>query len=331
MTSRRKSREIPSLVSFIKTKWPNMLRLAGFLLVVYLIGLAIVARQVRAETSEMMLGVGAEMMRFANPEYQDEPRTLLLNGQRLGFASGHSTEHTVADVLDFFEGRCAEHSLFFADVPELLASASIDAPDTGMWSGTLREGGDGAGYVACFDTGEVGGVEGVLHRLEAFTDSGNLAELGGLRYAYASRTAEGTHFIVFYTDESLNIYDMFPATGDAPGMDVPGLPRPRAARRMLSAYEADDPHVMGIYTSTSMLAEDMQTWYRAELPRQGWSLVDPSDEDIEDHISHWSAQNQVGARGRRFMLAEKDGRQVMLLFADDSEGHQGVATVLSTR
>lgn len=331
MTMRRKPQETPSLASFVRTKWPNMLRLAGFLLVVYLVGLAWVARQVRAETSELMLGVGAEMMRFANPEFQDEPRTLLLNGQRLGFASGHSSEHTVTQVLDFFEARCAEHSAFFADVPELLRNGSIGAPESSMWSGTLREGGERAGYVACFDTGEVDGVRGLLHRLELATDSGNLAELGGLRYAYASETDEGTHFIVFYTDEQLNVYQMFPATGDAPGIDVPGLPRPAAARRMLSAYEAADPHVISMYTSTRMRAADFQSWYRRELPRQGWTLVDPDVEAIAYHSSRWSPRDQERVRADRFMLAEKSGQQVMLIFADDERGEQGVATVLTTR
>jgi hypothetical protein len=106
MTMRRTRTERVSAWGRLRAVLPNLLRLSAFLLAVYVVAAVAVARHVRAETNEIMMGVGAQMMAYAEADAQDAPRTLHLNGQRLLFGSGHATGRRVAEVLDFFEARC---------------------------------------------------------------------------------------------------------------------------------------------------------------------------------------------------------------------------------
>lgn len=334
MTTRRKSPEKRSVAARFRAMLPNLMRLGMFLLAVYVAAMAVVARQVRAETNEIMMGVGAQMMTYADADVQDAPRTLFVNGQRLAFGSGHSDDHDVGEVLDFFEARCRQRDGRLVDhVRELAQEREIAAPDTSMLDGTLREDSARGGYVACFDVGEEReGVEGLLSRLTAFTNSGNLADLGGLRYVYARRTDEGgTHFLVFHTDDRLNIYEMFPATGDAPGIDAEDVPRPAHVRRLLSAYEDGDPHAVSMYTSTIRDAAELQAWYQDELPRAGWRLFEPSDAQLDRFTAHWETRDREALRDARAIHAEMGDRQVMLVLTDDRPSHQSVVTVMTTR
>lgn len=313
---------------------PNLARLFAFLLAVYAVAMVVVARQVRAETDEILLGVGAQMMTYADADAQDAPRTLRLNGQRLLFASGHARDRSVREVLDFFEGRCRSRDGRLVDhVAELATAGGIEAPDTSMLDGTLREETRRGGFVACFDVGEGReGVEGLLARLTAFAESGNLARMGGLRYAYARPTEDGgTHFLVFHTDDELNVYEMFPASGDAPGVDVEGLPRPPGVRRLMSAWEEGDPHSISMYTSTTRDADQLRAWYRRALPEGGFRLVEPSEAQRDRFTRHWEPHDRRILRDADAIHAEQGDRHVMLVFTDDEPSGQAVVTVLTAR
>lgn len=313
---------------------PNLARLFAFLLAVYAVGMVVVARQVRAETDEILLGVGAQMMAYAEADAQDAPRTLRLNGQRLLFGSGHTRDHSVGEVLDFFEGRCRSRDGRLVDqLGELAAARQIEAPDTSMMDATLREETGRGGFVACFDVGEEReGIEGLVARLQAFADTGNLARMGGLRYAYARPTEDGgTHFLVFHTDEELNVYEMFPATGDAPGVDVEDLPRPANVRRLMSAWEEGDPHSLSMYTSTTRSADELRTWYSRELPGSGWELVEPSEAQRERFTRHWEEDDRRILQDADAIHAELGDRHVMLVFTDDEPSGQAVVTLLTSR
>lgn len=334
MTIRRKPQAKIPLATRVRAILPNLLRLGLFLLALYVVGMVVVARQVRAETNEIMMGVGAQMMQYAEADSQDAPRTLFLNGQQLAFGSGHTNEHDVDDVLDFFEARCEGRDGRLVDqVRELAHAREITPPDTSMLDGTLRESTPRGGYVACFDVGEErDGVEALLGRLTAFTNSGNLAELGGLRYVYARPTEDGgTHFLVFHTDDRLNIYEMFPATGDAPGVDAEGLPRPANVRRLMSAWEEGDPHAITMYTSTTRAAGELESWYQDELPRAGWRLFEPTDAQLDRFTQHWEPAQRDAVREARAIHAEMGDRQVMLVLTEDQPSHQSVVTVMTTR
>jgi hypothetical protein len=175
------------------------------------------------------------------------------------------------------------------------------------------------------------GVEGLLARLTAFAESGDLARVGGLRYVYARATDEGTHFLVFHTDESLNIYEMFPQTGDAPGRDVPGLPRPEGARRFMSAWEEGDPHAITMYATTRQSADELRGWYREALPGAGWTLYEPTEAQLERFTQHWSEADRRGVRDARALHAEHGDQHVMVVLADDRGSGQAVATLLTSR
>lgn len=334
MTTRRKSPEKITLRERARRAAPKLLRLGLFLTALYAVGAVIVARRVRAEANEIMMGVGAQMMQYADADRQGEPRTLYLNGQRLAFGSGWARERSVDEVLDFFEARCRARDGRLADqLQELARARDIEAPDSTPFDGTLRDSSAHGGYVACFDVGEERqGVEGLLARLEGFANTGDLANLGGLRYVYAREMDEGgTHFVVFHTDDRLNVYEMFPRTGDAPGVDAEDVPRPANVRRLMSAWEEGDPHAMTMYTSTTRSSEELQAWYRQELPHAGWELVDPTEAQVDRLTRGWDEDDRRGAREARAIHAERGDRHVTIVLADDEPSHQGVVTVLTTR
>ncbi len=336
MTARRSEREAKQAKPrrSLRSYWPNLLRLSGFLLVVYAVGTALVARHVRAEASEMMMGLGGQMMQYASADMQDEPRALYVNGQHIGFGSGHARERSVTEVLDFFEARCRQRDGRFVEAIGDLASATeIGTPDWSLIDGTMRESDETGGYVACFDMGaEAVGPQGLLTRLSSFLDSGDLSDVGGLRYVYARPMSEGgTHFLVFHADDHLNVYEMFPATGDAPGVDVRGVPRPDGTRRLLSAWEEGDSHAVTIYTADGRGPEDLREWYRTEMRAASWEIVEPSDAEFERFTSDWDPRDRDIARESLSIHAEQGQRHVMLLFAEESQSRAGVVTVLSLR
>lgn len=66
--------------------------------------------------------------------------------------------------------------------------------------GTQRAGDDDEGVVLCLVSSESSGRE-LASALEAFTRTQDLGALGKMRYAYAKKTASGTHVLAAWTDE----------------------------------------------------------------------------------------------------------------------------------
>ncbi|MCA9610067.1 MAG: hypothetical protein KC619_30935, partial [Myxococcales bacterium] len=60
----------------------------------------------RAQISDNLFGLGAQMMAYEHATHQDAPRDLVVNGQTLHLSSGTTTRSAI-DVLDYFEARCA--------------------------------------------------------------------------------------------------------------------------------------------------------------------------------------------------------------------------------
>lgn len=70
----------------------------------------------------------------------------------------------------------------------------------------------------------------------------------GLRYVFARASASGgSHVIVAWTEGRLELGALFPASGDAAGSDLDGLPRPRAALRLLSAGVPNRGYALAAY------------------------------------------------------------------------------------
>jgi len=273
------------------------LRLGCFLTAVCLSAMALALRSARADVTEVFWGLGSQFMAF--PGAHDEgARQLQLNGVRLSFRT-QAVEASLADVLDHYETVCG----------------------TAIATQTARN--DLAGYVACLDMGDTPQDLGALvNSFVSFSETGNLLEVGVPRYVLARRVASRSGDRVFlftmWADSAFDLYRMLPrADGDAAGRDLVGVPRPPGSQRILSAWEARQPSGVLVYRVAAKSAEELESFYRAELSKTGWSVIEPDP----------SASLRVD--GIHMLSAEKDNRLVTIL-CRSGEGSQTVLTILAS-
>jgi len=272
----------------------------------------------RAQMDETFFGLGEHMMLYEYAAHQDAPRDLVINGQTIKLSSG-TTTRSMGEVLDFFEARCADSdgeialqmAQLAADHPEVTDEvAPSDLP-------TLREQGARTGYVACFDMGDASiEVTEVLRRIRAYNRTGDVAEIGDMRYVFAERTEQGAHFVALWTEGEFNVRRMFPAEGDAPGLDVEGVTRPPRSRRMLTGFERGQPHSMTVYHSRLDEA-GLESFYRRELVEHGWTLM-ARPEDLPTDTPPT-------------LIAERDDRMVTLVFLPNEQEGGASAAVFDAR
>jgi hypothetical protein len=296
---------------------PNVLRLVAFCTFVSLVVAAFTVRAVAGNLREGMLSLGHEMMRYTDRAAMGPARTLSLNGAAVDFATG-STQDTVEHVLGVYERRCASHD---GSVAQQIADLAGTSPRAGEFArqhglSTMRAGDDRQGFVACLDLGDARvAPEEILRRVRSFVASGDVADVGRMRYLYAERANNGrTRFIAFWADGEVNVRRMFPAAGDAPGADVPSVPRGPGLRRLLSAYEVGQNYAMEIYAGRAPRPQ-LEAFYRDAMPRNGWSPIPMRGGAPDLH-------------GQTMLTYEKGATTVSLVFDSARDGTASV-TVLA--
>ncbi len=273
------------------------LRLGFFLTVVCVSATALVLRSARADGTEVLWGVGSQIMAFPAAQHEGV-RHLQLNGVRLSFRT-QTVDASLADVLGHYEAIC------------------------GTSIATLTARNDHAGYVACLDMGDARqGLSALVNRLVSFSDTGDLREVGVPRYALArhvtSRSGDQVFLLTMWADSAFDLYRMLPRAGaDAPGHDLVGVPRPPGSQRILSAWEARQPSGILVYRVDAKSAEELESFYRAELPRSGWTIIERNPSE------------SVRVDGTRMLSAEKDNRLVTVL-CRSGEASQTVLTILAS-
>jgi hypothetical protein len=223
------------------------------------------------------------MMRYDQARAQDAPRQLVVNGQTIHLSSGNAAR-SLTTVLDFFEARCADVDGAIVEqteaaIREYGRPASVPAGDT---SPVLRDERVGRGFVACLDLGaqSLSPTE-IAARLRRYNASGDVHDIGDVRYVFAEGDARSTHFVAMWSEGSFNLRQMVPADGgDAPGTDPADAPRPAGARRALHAFERGQSESITVYWSERTDSE-LEEHYRSSLPRHGWSLVEHPDRDLD--------------------------------------------------
>ena len=202
--------------------------LASALMALSLLGLCGLAQQARAELRERTLALVPQLAGFA--ELIGRETTLELNGHLLHLST-LTTERDAASMLARFAQLCADGARL--SPAELRAAPSLHAGDpVGMLRERLPDGGAVAGCLASAGVGNAS----LLARLAAYRASGDAAELGQLRFVLVRPTpAGGSHVLLAWSHGPLRAAAMFPERGDAAGSDFVGLPRPHAARRVISA------------------------------------------------------------------------------------------------
>ncbi len=252
----------------------KLLRLGVYCAVVSL-GLGLVAaRSVYGDVKASALSIGHELGKMGDV---GTGRPLRLNGEIIHV--GTTTEDLpVATVLDRAEAGCASTSAGIAgEIASLPESLRKRIPAGTRASGVLREDHGDRGVVACLvrDDGMVStGMKESVARLAAMMSTGDLGQVGKLRYVFAESTATGrTHVVAAWTDGPFNLYAMLPEAGhDAPGSDPADAPRPPGAQRILSADIDGVPYGVRLY-ETARSPSDVIAVYDAEMPSRGWERL----------------------------------------------------------
>lgn len=281
------------------------LRLALFLVCCQVVFTLMLARHVNAQVKNLMLTVGSQLMQLGEPGAARPPRTLMLNGTELRLRVQTARNRKLGEVLDTFERRCRERSGRFH---ELLTERSVELtqPQRELLDGVIRADAGRAGMVACLDVGEARlGVGELLERVHRFLRSGDVSDIGYVRYVRAEQDGADVFLVMFWNDGPFNIRRMFPTSGDAPGVDIPGLPRPPKSRRVLSAWEEGEGPALNLYEVEGMSADASDRHYRATLAEQGWHALNPESS---------------GTRKTRGLMVMRGGLTAVLASSDTERG-----------
>lgn len=260
----------------------------------------------RAQLDGTMMGLGSRIMKlpgFPAPEV----RTVRLNGLDVSLRTG-VVDAPLDEVLGHYRSACA-------------TPAAGDYGDVIAALGTRSRSTQHDGYVACVDTG-AGDLATLVKRLSRFSSSWDLADIGALRYVYATRADEQpkrrTFVLTMWAEGALALRDFLPlGRSDAGGSDPFDVPRPPDSQRILSATEMSAPSGVYIYLARGAVPAELAGGYRAALRAQGWRILERhSGESLE-------------IDGIRILHAEKDGRTLSVLTHAKSQSTTVVTLLVS--
>ncbi|MGB5372507.1 MAG: hypothetical protein WBM75_07645 [Polyangiales bacterium] len=256
-----------------------LFRLGLFLQLLVVLAFAVLLCSANADVVPFFPGSEAETMSY--PGAPPEPRRVLhLNGVRVSFRT-QTVAASLDEVLLHYESLCTGGN---AGLAERLSMQSVRSKDVGQ--------------VACLDMGDTPrDLHSLVDRFLRFSETGDLGELGGLRYMHARRVSDmpggQTFVLTVWADSAFNLFRMLPADGsDAQGGDVAAVPRPRGSQRVLSAWEAGSPSGVVVYRVPDASAAELVSFYRSELSANGWTIIErhPSQSIVIDDIRTISAE-----------------------------------------
>jgi hypothetical protein len=259
------------------------MRLATYLMVVGLVIGGIGVRKAIGEGKQLAMSLGEDLAQLASDGRIAPFTKLRINGQPVQISSA-TTDLDYQVVLNRFEADCNAHAdgmnAAFANLTAALAAPATPSGSPGV--GTFKQIRQSTGVVVCFAEGGPVDNAALLARLSKFAKSGDLGDLGALRYVTATKTPAGkTHVIGVWTDGSFNVKEAFPTTGDAPGTDVETTVRPRDARRTLSAAAEGAPYGVRNYVTRHTVSEVLAQ-FDADLPLSGWKAIPQISEGVSD-------------------------------------------------
>jgi hypothetical protein len=225
-------------------------------------------RSVRAELGQRALDWSKLVLDLPASWVSVSPRTVVLNGARVRITTGHS-ELSLGALLDRLQASCRARS----SIQDEQLAIGVVGTLSGLLSGVLRIERERDGVVACLALGdEPLDYKGVLARLRRFGQTTDLASVGAVHMARVEARDDGSFFVVASSEGALPLDQLFPSAGDAPGLDVPNLGRPQAARRILSVWQENGEPMLSIYESARPLGTSFDG-YVARIERMGAELL----------------------------------------------------------
>jgi hypothetical protein len=256
------------------SKVARWLRLGSYLCLIVVGSVWWLAHQAHAEVAERALQVGHELQRIHPAKAGITP--MRINGQLLSLSS-LVVPHPVAEVLDRFSARCGRDSAGVEEELQTLQQkgAKLPAELSPSVFGVFRSDDDEReGTAACFARSGAGGLQRLAGAMTRAAESGDLAELGQLRYVFARRAQDPnhTHVISVWSQGPLRVAEMFPENGDVPGSDIMPNVRPPAAQRVLASEALNAPYQLALYESSAR-PDQVLTSYDGQLKKHGYAAV----------------------------------------------------------
>src|SRR5262249_52756347 len=154
-------------------------------------------RSANAVTAEALFGFGNELMQWTKVHAYGGPRTLSVNGIQLHLLT-ISTPLSVSDTVEHLRDVCKQRGGI--RVPEKLVRSkhANGIPIPPLVDGTFRRVGEHEGVLTCLDTGGPVDVETLAQRLGRVADTGDLSQLGELRYLLARREGDTTTALILW-------------------------------------------------------------------------------------------------------------------------------------
>jgi hypothetical protein len=234
-----------------------------------------------AEIKDSSFALGRELLNLGPALGAAHP--VRINGSTV-YAGGHHVKLGLVEVLDQVEKDCEEHGLTLQDdIDKLPARYKKRIPEdvrTSKKVALVREQRDHEGAIACLAVPpDTRGLRKLAARFEAFMTSGDLSEVGKLRYVFARSDTQigGTNVVSVWSDGPLNLWQMVEPQGDAPGSDLTDFPRPPHSVRVLSAaLEGTSYGVRSYLTNDS--PDKLLSYYDGQLKTEGWKPALPNNQ-----------------------------------------------------
>lgn len=236
------------------------------------------ARPARASVFESLPEIMAQhqMPRAPGDVGQEKPRQVVLNGFPLQVATGR-TEQRVKQVLDYYQER----------YPGGVLKDMVGKPVA------VRREGEETGTMMIVD------VKERARAMEVMNGQRTLSTAGPLRMVYARRSGLYTDYLLAWSERPMPPGVLQPVTsGDAPGEDLPQVPRPPGGLRAFSFAEPKAGYRLAMYKLAQGPDEALQKAGEA-LQRAGWA----KDETFE---------RSARKRGRLVARFTREGRDVVV-------------------
>lgn len=245
------------------------------------------AREAEALVFETRLrgiaGVARYLSGFAKA---GETRTGLLNGNRVRYRVC-TTNDSIEELLDHYSETYRCEPPVPTDQWAVADALARDLAQHGAEPGnTFRLATERMGLFAAIDVGPSWPAD-MRERVRRYLTTGLVEELGKAKVVVAMRPdrAKRTTFLTFWPDRGFNVRNLeIPSDGsDAPGRDLPDVPRCPAAQRITTIEERASfaCAYIGIYQSQDPRGR-VREFYETRMPLQGWRRHTPGQSGIAE-------------------------------------------------
>lgn len=235
---------------------------------------AVTAHKAEAALGEQSLAIGEN---FANLMGNMQDAHLFnINGQTVHTSSSHSLEGKKA-LLDKFEAACkAEEggdAPVWNEIPDHPEQSALPTSTLSSLIPIVRHDQGDKGTVVCITPTKTASERTLHDSWKAFQASGNLNEIGRLRYVFVTEGTAGSTVLMIWTEGDFNMKALMPQPGhDSPGEDPKVLMRPQGSNRIVNATVAGLPYQVYGYQSSDSTDKVMAD-YDKQMFAAGWMSV----------------------------------------------------------